>query len=97
MKCDRCGHKMRHRDYVKRIVKSKGGVSRDIQIQRLYCKNCNHIKRELPSYLLAYKHYESEIIKGVIDGSITSNDIEYEDYPCEKTMERWRSQKLQGI
>ncbi len=28
MECNKCGDKMKHRDYVKRIVKTKGGKSK---------------------------------------------------------------------
>ncbi|SHJ14753.1 hypothetical protein SAMN02745229_04150, partial [Butyrivibrio fibrisolvens DSM 3071] len=44
---------------------------------------------ELPDCLVPYKHYDSEIITGVIDGIVTSDDEDSEDYPCEETMKRW--------
>ena len=43
----------------------------------------------LPDEFFPYKQYSAEIINGVLDGSITSDTLEYEDYPCEATMHRW--------
>ncbi len=37
-----------------------------------------------------HKHYEVEVIEGVVDGVITQDDLESEDYPCARTMERWK-------
>ena len=28
---------------------------------------------------------------GMLDGSLTTNDLEFETYPCEKTVERWKA------
>ena len=28
---------------------------------------------------------------GMLDGSLTTDDLKYENYPCEKTVERWRA------
>ena len=49
--------------------------------------------RELPDYILPYKQYEAPVINGVLDGSITPETIECEDYPCEVTMLRWMKSK----
>ena len=92
--CPECGGTLKQRGHVKRIVRTKGGNTHWIKIRRLVCNECGKEHRELPDCLLPYKHYEAEIIKGVISGIITSDDLDYEDYPCEMTMKRWReSQK----
>ena len=28
---------------------------------------------------------------GMLDGSLTTDDLKYETYPCEKTVERWKA------
>ena len=28
---------------------------------------------------------------GMLDGTLTTDDLEYETYPCEKTVERWKA------
>lgn len=52
---------------------------------------------ELPDYIFPHKHYEVEIIQGVLDGYITSDTLGYENYPCAETMEIWKAQSLQGL
>jgi hypothetical protein len=39
--------------------------------------------------LLPYKHYEAEVISGVIDGIVTPHDQDSEDYPSISTMLYW--------
>ena len=43
----------------------------------------------MPDCLVPYKHYDSEIIVGVIDETITQDTLQFENYPCEETMKRW--------
>lgn len=90
MKCKRCGGELKHRDYVKRIVKTKGGEKTFIQIERMICKSCGSIFRILPEGLEPFKHYEKEVINGVIEGLITTDTLGYENFPTELTMERWK-------
>ena len=89
MDCPICGKKMKHRDYVKRIVKYQMGVHVWIDVEREYCVTCRVYRRILPKYLIVFKHYRREIIFGVAIGHITANDECFEDYPCEMTMKRW--------
>ena len=89
--CPMCGEPLEYLDRVNRIVRSKGGEVRKDKIRRMYCGRCGVTHREIPEYLLPYKHYEAKIIEGVINGTITSFDLEYEDYPCEMTMKRWKA------
>ena len=61
-------------------------------IERRKCTNkgCRKTHRLLPDILIPYKQYCSEVVEDVIDEAICSDDIQTEDYPCEKTMERWK-------
>ena len=88
-KCTSCGGDLKYYDKVKRIVRTKGGDRRDIYVKRFRCTECHTIHRHLPNYIFPYKHYDAEIIKGVMNGTITPETIDYEDYPCEMTMRRW--------
>ena len=36
------------------------------------------------------KQYEKHIIDGFIFGSLTSEMLEYEDYPCPSTVRNWK-------
>lgn len=90
--CPNCGGELKHYDSVQRLLKTKNGVKRRVKIRRLRCVECKKIHRELPESVLPYKHYESEIIKGVQEGIITPETIGFEDYPCSMTMIRWITQ-----
>ena len=55
------------------------------------CPCCKKLHRELPDILAPYKHYHLDIIMGMLEGTLTKGEDEYEDYPCEKTVERWEA------
>lgn len=87
--CPDCGTVLKHRDYRLRIMKTEGGTKQSIQIERLKCKQCQRLHNALPDFLVPYKHYATEIISGVLDEVVSSEDLDDEDYPCEATMKRW--------
>ncbi len=89
IKCPNCNGDLKYYDCVKRIVRTKDGQSNWIVLDRLICVECGVIHRELPDYLLPYKHYEVDIIMGFSRGKLTSKDLEYEDYPCQLTIDKW--------
>ena len=93
--CPNCGGDLKYYDSVRRSVRTKWRDRKWVKIRRLRCSDCGGLHRELPDYIFPYKHYEVEIIMGVLEGFITSETLGYEDYPCEVTMIRWRAQKLQ--
>lgn len=93
--CPKCGGDLKYYDKVQRIIRSKGKTFKHIEIRRFKCKKCGTTHRELPVDIIPYKQYEAEIIRGVLEGLITSDTLGFEDYPCEKTMIRWREQKEQ--
>lgn len=89
--CPICGHPLKHRDHVKRIMKGKEGEVRWLRIRRLVCthESCYSIHRELPDILTPYKHFETDIITGVLDELITPDTKGFEDHPSEETMQQW--------
>ena len=90
--CDICGKEMKYRSSCKRIVKFPGGEKREILIPVLTC--CGKYKRDIPDWLVPFKHYTKETIEQVRNGEVSEEDILYEDFPSEVTMKRWRSQKI---
>jgi len=86
--CCSCNEILVYFDSCIRFGKREGGSRKKYMIRRLQCKRCQRIHRELIDKFVPYKQYESEIISGVIDDIVTSCDIESEDYPSEKTIER---------
>ncbi len=91
--CPYCGGALKKYDHVQRIVRTKRRKTTHIAIQRMRCSRCGSFHRELPDFIFPYKQYEAEIIQGVLEGLITSDTLGFEDYPCEMTMIRWRSQE----
>ncbi len=87
--CPRCTGNLEYYDSVKRIVKSEKGSISYINIRRLVCSTCKSTHRELPRYLIPYKHYKKNIINGFIDGTLSVEELEFEDYPCQLTINIW--------
>ncbi len=93
--CPICGGYLKYYDNTKRILKTKNRKTSYIKIRRFKCVKCYKLHREIPEEVFPYKHYEMEIIIGVLEGLITSEVLGFEDYPCETTMLRWKSQNIQ--
>lgn len=89
-RCPVCKSTLRFFDRTKRMVRTKGRRTFWVNINRVKCTKCNKVHRVLPPFILPYKEYEAELIRGVIEGLITSETLGYEDYPCEATMKSWR-------
>ncbi len=72
--------------------KKAGGEKEWYRIRRLKCTNdkCGRLHNELPDCLCPYKHYDAGLIEDVLDGVVSEQDRETEDYPCEGTMRHWR-------
>lgn len=95
--CRVCGGTFRKYGTVQRIVRTKRRETYYICLQRLQCRKCHSVHREIPEIIFPFKQYESEMILGVLEGFITPDILGYEDYPCEMTMQRWKTQSLQGL
>jgi len=80
---------LKFEDHVKRHRRLAGGEKEWYWIERRSCPAGCGLHRILPDFLAPYKHYDIDIITGVLNGEITSDMLAFEDYPCEKTMERW--------
>ena len=69
--CPKCRGTLEYRDSRKRILKHEGGARDQLMIRRFRCCQCCSYHNELPDCLVPYKHYEAEVISGVIDGVVT--------------------------
>lgn len=87
--CPVCGGVLKYRDSRPRIRRKEGGLKEHLMIRRLRCVGCHRYHNELPDCLVPHKHYEAEVISGVIDGVVTSEDEDSEDFPSLQTMLRW--------
>ena len=88
--CPICRASLSYRDSRIRIRKKEGGVKERLMIRRFYCKNCHTYHNELPDCLVPYKHYEAEVVSGVVDGIVRPDDLDSEDYPSGSTIKRWK-------
>lgn len=70
-------------------MKGEGGTRKWLMIRRFRCSKCMKLHNELPSVVLPYKHYDSEVISGVLEKVVTPDDLDSEDYPCGATMLFW--------
>ena len=87
--CPACSGRLRYRDSRLRIRKKEGGTTQHLMIRRMLCPHCQVLHNELPDCLVPHKHYEAEVISGVIDEIVTSDDLDSEDKPSFWTMKRW--------
>lgn len=87
--CPLCHGPLHYRDSRLRIRKKEGGKKEYLRIRRFRCAECHSYHNELPDCLVPYKHYETEVIAGVLDEIICPEDLDSEDYPSFSTMLRW--------
>ena len=87
--CPVCMEELSYRDSCKRILLQEGHERHVCIIRRMKCTKCGILHRELPDFLVPYKHYTAEVISCVLDGQVTPYDEDSADYPCEMTMHRW--------
>ena len=95
--CPYCGAKLEFVDHVPRHRKIEGGIKEWFLIERRRCPAGCGLLRVLAEFLFPHKHYDADIITGVLDGTVTPEKKSYEDYPCEKTMERWKAWKALNL
>ncbi len=90
-RCPYCGALLEFRDHVRRHRKLAGGEKEWFLIERRRCPAGCGLHRLIPDFLAPFKHYDIDIITGVLNGTITPDTLAFEDYPCERTMERWQA------
>ena len=93
--CPKCGGVMHYYNSEPRLIRTKGRRQIQGSVRRFRGAHCGAVHREMTELLFPRKHYEAEVIIGVLDGLITCETLGFEDYPCEATMVRWLSQKAQ--
>lgn len=95
--CPKCGHELLYFDKVKRIVRTKNRKTSWVKLRRYKCPYCGSVHRELTEDILPFKQYEAEIIFGILEGIINYYTPGFEDYPCEMTVARWKTQYLHSL
>jgi hypothetical protein len=91
--CPKCGGELRYYDTVSRVKKGENGKKTYISVDRYRCTVCRSVHRELPKDILPFKQYGASVVEGFKDGTLTNDILAYEDYPCENTVNIWKSHK----
>lgn len=91
--CPYCGGQLKHYDNVKRFIRSEFGKKEFIFVERRYCTACGRVHRVIPNDIYPYKQYRANIINDFVNGVINDDNLEYEDYPCEMTVKRWKKSR----
>lgn len=89
--CPFCGGALNKYGKVSRVLKSWYGRKIRLSLQRYICLSCGKTHRELTDQLIPYKQYSSKIIFGFLIGFYTYYDKEFEDYPCDATVQSWKN------
>lgn len=84
--CPICSGDLSARSSKNRKVIRDDGTKDTYRLRFLKCRSCEKIHTELPDFIQPFKHYESEVIEAVIDGSSYSCPAE------ESTQSLWRIQ-----
>ena len=85
--CPLCNGELRYRDSVFRNLKGFDSGVRRYLLRRLSCQGCGTLHRELPDIIQPYKHYASDVIQAVLDGSNESSGCCADN----STIHRWKS------
>ena len=87
-----CGGQLKYYDRTRRKVKVGNGNNKSEEVFRRICIVCGHTHRVVPDDLFPYKQYAETIILGFLAGSMSSYNLDYEDYPCEGTIKNWKKE-----
>ena len=60
--CPVCMEELSYRDSCKRILLQEGHERHVCIIRRMKCMKCGILHRELPDFLVPYKHYTAEVM-----------------------------------
>lgn len=71
------------------VLKEDFGIFVESSETSHMCPICHSYHTELPDCLVPYKHYEAEVISGVLDEVVRPENLDSEDYPSFSTMRRW--------
>jgi hypothetical protein len=85
--CPLCGGRLTYRDSRPRKLKNLFGEVSNFLLRRLRCEECGKLHTEIPDIIQPYKHYDSETIQSVIDGTDSAQGCAADD----STIRRWKT------
>jgi uncharacterized protein YbaR (Trm112 family) len=90
--CPLCRGELFYHDNKRRTVKNLLGEIRHFLLRRLRCSRCKKLHTELPSIIQPYRHYSSDAIQSVLDGSEAGADCVADN----STIRRWKTEFIQA-
>ncbi len=92
-RCPKCGGELQPRGFVMRKIKLGNYEIKKVKVRRFSCRTCGAWHRELPNDILPYKQYSKTIIDGFSKGKLSTDILEYENFPCDMTVKRWKNKQ----
>jgi len=86
--CPLCNGELIYRDSRPRKLKNLLGEVWNFFLRRLRCQVCKKLHTELPSIIQPYKHYDSNAIQSVLDGSVNTSTFVADV----STIRRWKTE-----
>jgi uncharacterized protein YbaR (Trm112 family) len=86
--CPLCRGELSYRDSKHRMVKNLFDEVSNFFLRRLYCAGCDTLHTELPSIIQPYRHYSSDTIQAVLDGSEDGHACVADN----STIRRWKTE-----
>jgi hypothetical protein len=86
--CPLCYGELSYRDSRLRMLKNLLGEISHFLLRRLRCTGCKKLHTELPSIIQPYRHYSSDVIQSVLDGSEEGSDCAADN----STIRRWKTE-----
>jgi uncharacterized protein YbaR (Trm112 family) len=90
--CPLCRGELFYRDSRLRTLKGLLGEVWYFFLRRMRCQTCKKLHTELPSIIQPYRHYSSEAIQSVLDGSEAGVDCVADN----STIRRWKTDFAQA-
>lgn len=91
MICPCCSGKLHYYDTVKRKVITAYRKIDILYVERRHCEKCGKYHRIFCNRIVPYKRYDRNVILDILNGA--KDDMKYEDYPCDATIQNWISVK----
>ena len=67
--CPDCGGRMNVHGRCRRYVRNESGQREELSLRVLYCPKCHRYHRELPDYVIPYKHLCAKIFAEAYDAT----------------------------
>jgi hypothetical protein len=92
--CSKCHGRLKYHGSYRRYLRDEGSNREKGWVAQVHCAACGKYPALIPEFIMPYKHYNAEVIEGVIAGSENGVNVE-KSGGCAadaSTMRRWIKQ-----